>query len=102
MATEKHDPRAALAKMQAEEIAAAEALAKMQADNEEKRNKMLAELREADLDDVKAKCKLHGFSASDLRGALKVKGARKTTARKSAARKTTARKTAAKKRAPKA
>lgn len=97
MATEKLDPRAALAKMQAEETAAAEALAKMQADNEEKRNKMLAELREADLEDVKAKCKLHGFSATDLRSALKVKGARKTVARKS-----TPRKSAAKKRVPKA
>ncbi len=97
MATSNTDPRAALAKMQAEETAAAEALAKMQADNEEKRKKMLEELREADLTDVKAKCKLHGFSASDLRGALKVKGAKKTVARKS-----TPRKAAAKKRVVKA
>lgn len=92
MTTEKLDPRAALAKMAAEEAAAnaaAEALTKA---NAAKREAILKELREADLADVRVKCKLHGFTASDLRTYLKVKGAgKKATPRKSAPRKTTTR-----------
>ncbi len=92
MATEKIDPRAALAKMDAEVAAAEAALLKLQTANEEKRKAMLDEIREADLEDVKAKCKLHGFTASDLRSVLKTKGARKTVARKSVPRKAPAKK----------
>ena len=99
MATEKLDPRAALAKMDAEEKAAKAALETMQKANADQKAEVLKELREADLVDVKEKCKLHGFSASDLRGALKVKGAKKATA---TPRKSTTRKPAAKKRATKA
>jgi len=96
MATEKLDPRAALAKMEAEEAAAATALDVMQKANAEKKAAVLKELRDADLADVKEKCKMHGFSVSDLRGVLKTRGAKKTVA---TPRKSTARKTAAKKRA---
>jgi hypothetical protein len=97
MTTEKIDPRAALAKMQAEETAAQAALDAMQKAHADQKAAMLKELRDADLEDVREKCKLHGFTASDLRGFLKTKGARKTTPRKS-----TTRKPAAKKRATKA
>jgi hypothetical protein len=90
--TEKLDPRAALAKMEAEETAARAAADKLEADNEKKRKELLASLKEADLADVLEKIKLHGFTATDLRTALKKKGVRKATPRKSTARKTTARK----------
>ena len=95
MATEKLDPRAALAKMQAEETTANEAAAKLAEANAAKRKELLESIREADLADVKDKCKLHGFSASDLRGMLKTRGTKKATA---TPRKSTARKTPAKKR----
>jgi len=92
MATEKLDPHALLAKMAAEEAAANEAAAKLAEANAAKRAELLAALREADLADVRAKCKLHGFTASDLRTYLKVKGAAKrATPRKSTARKTSTR-----------
>jgi hypothetical protein len=97
--TEKLDPRAALAKMEAEETAARAAADKLEADNEKKRKELLASLKEADLADVLEKIKLHGFTATDLRTALKKKGARKTTPRKSTARKTTARKSTPRKKA---
>ena len=99
MTTEKLDPRAALAKMEAEETAAKAALEAMQKANADQKAEMLKEMREADLAAVKEKCKLHGFSASDLRGVLKVKGAKKATA---TPRKSTTRKPAAKKRTTKA
>lgn len=92
MATEKLDPRAVLAKMEAEETAVREAADKLTQDNDKKRKELLNSLREADLADVLEKIKLHGFSATDLRTALKKKGVRKATPRKSTARKTTARK----------
>jgi len=98
MATEKLDPRAELAKMEAEEKAAKDAQDKLTAENEAKRKVILEKLREDDLADVKAKCKLHGFSQSDLRGVLKTRGAKKGTA---TPRKSAGRKPAAKKRAPK-
>jgi hypothetical protein len=92
MATEKLDPHAALAKMEAEEKAANEAAAKIAEANAVKRVEILAAMRDADLADVRTKCKLHGFSATDLRTYLKVKGAgKKATPRKSTARKTTSR-----------
>lgn len=97
MTTEKLDPRAALAKMEAEETAANEAASTLAEVNAAKRKELLESLRAADLADVKEKCKLHGFSVSDLRGVLKTKGAgrkpaapRKSTARKSVGKKRTA------------
>ena len=95
MATEKLDPRAALAKMEAEEKAVREAADKLMADNDKKRKEFLNSMREADLADVLEKVKMHGFTATDLRTALKKKGVRKATPRKSTARKTTPRKKAA-------
>jgi hypothetical protein len=78
--------------MQAEETAANEAAAKLAEANATKRKELLESIREADLADVREKCKLHGFSATDLRTYLKVKGAgKKATPRKSTARKTTSR-----------
>ena len=88
MATEKLDPRAALAKMEAEEKAANDAAEALTKANSEKREAILKELRDADLDDVRTKCKLHGFTATDLRTFLKTKGAKKATPRKSTPRKT--------------
>lgn len=93
------DPRAALAKMEAEEAAAKIAKEATDKKNAELRESLLKELREADLADVRAKCKLHNFSQTDLRGVLKVKGAKKATG---TPRKSAAGKTAAKKRATKA
>lgn len=87
--TDKEDPRAVLARMEAEEIAAREKAETLATENAKKRDAILAELRAADLADVIAKCKMHGFSATDLRGALKVKGAKKSTPRKSTARRST-------------
>jgi hypothetical protein len=95
MATETQNPREMLAKMEAEEKAAREKADKLAKENEEKKKALLAKLRDDDLEDVKNKCKLHGFTATDLRGALKTKGkggVRKTAASKSTARKTTRRK----------
>ena len=90
MTTEKLDPRAALAKMEAEETAANEAASKLAEANSAKRKELLESLRATDLADVKERCKLHGFSITDLRGVLKTKGAgrkpavpRKSTPRKS-------------------
>ncbi len=99
MTTEKLDPRAALAKMEAEENAARAAAEKLAADNDKKRKDLLDSLREADLADVLEKIKLHGFTATDLRTALKKKGVRKATPRKSAPRKNAARKSTPRKKA---
>jgi hypothetical protein len=98
MATEKLDPHAELAKMEAEQTAANEAAAKLAEVNAAKRKELLDSIRDEDLADVRTKCKLHGFSATDLRTYLKVKGA----AKKGTPRKSAAGKTAAKKRATKA
>jgi len=59
--------------------------------NEEK--KLLAESKDADLATVRNLCKQHGFTATNLRGYLAVKGKKKSTATKTP-RKTTAKKTA--------
>lgn len=92
MTTETQDARALIAKMEAEEAAAREKAEKLAAENAKKKEELLKQLRDADLADVIAKCKLHGFTATDLRGALKTKGgSRKTAARKSTARKSTGR-----------
>ncbi len=85
MATEQLDARTQLAKMEAEEQAARQKVDDIAKANESKRKELLAKLRDADLEDVKAKCKLHGFTASELRGVLKTRGggASKSTAPKS-------------------
>lgn len=97
MATEQLDARQQLAKMEAEVKAAQDKAKKVEEDFEAKSKELKAKLREADLADVLEKVKLHGFTATDLRGALKTKGAKKATPRKSTARKTTARKTSTRK-----
>jgi len=81
--------------MQADETAANEAATKLAEANAAKRKELLESIRDADLADVREKCKMHGFSASDLRGMFKTRGAKKATA---TPRKSTARKAAAKKR----
>jgi hypothetical protein len=92
MTTQMQDTRALLAKMEAEETAARAKADTLASENAKKREELLAQLRAADLDDVIAKCKMHGFTATDLRSALKVKaGGRKAVPRKSATRKTTRR-----------
>lgn len=92
MANEQLDARALLAKMEAERKAAQDNAKRAEEEYEAKSKALLAKLREQDLADVIAKCKMHGFTASDLRGALKTRGGKKSTPRKSAARKTTRRK----------
>ncbi len=89
---EKDDPRALLAKMEAERKAALDEAEKAQKEYEEKSKELLAKLREADLADVLAKCELHGFTLTDVKKALRTKGAKKATPRKSTVRKTAARK----------
>lgn len=91
MSESLQNPRELLAKMEAEEKAAREKADKLAEENAKKKEELLKKLRDDDLADVIAKCKLHGFTATDLRGALKTKG-KKTTPRKSTARKSTRRK----------
>ena len=99
MATEQLDARQQLAKMEAELKSAQDKAKKAEEDFEAKSKELKAKLRDDDLADVKAKCELHGFTATDLRGSLKTKGAKKATPRKSTARKTTARKSTPRKKA---
>lgn len=99
MATDTQDPRAALAKMEAEEKAARDAAEKLAADNDKKRKELLDSLRAADLADVIAKCELHGFTLTDVKKGLRTKGAKKVTPRKSAPRKNAARKSTPRKKA---
>ena len=88
--TDKEDPRATLARMEAEEKIAREKADTLASDNAKKREELLAQLRAADLVDVIEKCKMHGFTATDLRTALKTKGsAQRNTPRKSTPRKST-------------
>jgi hypothetical protein len=58
--------------------------------------KLLAASKDADLEMVKKLCKQHGFTATQLRGCLKVKGKGKATGEK-ATKKTAAKKAPAKK-----
>lgn len=91
--SDKLDPRQQLAKMEAEIEAARKKADELEAANKAKRDELLKQLRESDLADVIAKCKMHGFTATDLRGALKTKGASaKSTPRKSTKSRTTTRK----------
>ena len=92
MSADNQDPRALLAKMKAEQDAAVAKVAELAQTNEAKRKALLEQIREGDLKDVRDKCELHGFTATDLRGVLKTKGVRKTAPRKSAARKTSRKK----------
>lgn len=84
MSDQQQDPREILAKMAAEEEAAVKKAEQLAEQNKAKREAILKQLREDDLKIVKEKCQLHGFTATDLRGALKTKGAStKSTPRKS-------------------
>jgi hypothetical protein len=84
MTEQPQDPREILAKMAAEEEAARKKAEQLAEQNKAKREAILKQLREDDLAIVKEKCQLHGFTATDLRGALKTKGAStKSTPRKS-------------------
>jgi hypothetical protein len=60
--------------MEAEERAARESFEKIVEQNAKKKRELLEELRAEDLADVRAKCVLHGFTATDLKGALKLRG----------------------------
>ena len=91
MTAEKINARELLAKMEAEETAAKEKADKLATENEAKRKELLEGLRKEDLEDVLAKIKMHGFTASDLRGAIKTRGGKSSTPRKSTARKTATR-----------
>jgi len=92
MTTTQEDPRAQLAKMDAEVKAAREKADMLEKEHEAKRKELLTKLRKEDLEDVRNKCKLHGFTATELRGFLKTKGAgKKVAATKSAPRKTAGR-----------
>ncbi len=66
----------------------------------EEKKKLLEASKDADLETVKKLCKQHGFTATQLRGSLKAKGSKKTSAaateKKPAAKKTAAKKTKAK------
>lgn len=85
--TDATNARDLIAQMEAAEKAAREKADRIAEENAIKKEELLKQLREADLADVRAKCSLHGFNATDLRGALKVKGGgRKPAARKSTAR----------------
>lgn len=85
--TDATNARDLIAQMDAAEKAAREKADRIAEENAVKKEELLKQLREADLADVRAKCSLHGFNATDLRGALKVKGGgRKPAARKSPAR----------------
>lgn len=87
------DPRELLAKMEAEEQAARKKADELEQQNKERKEALLKKLREEDLADVIAKCKMHGFTATDLRGALKTKGvSAKSTPRKSSSKSRSARK----------
>jgi hypothetical protein len=78
------DPRDILARMEAEERLARAKADELEAKNKEKKESLLKALRDADLADVIAKCKMHGFTATDLRSGLKTKGvSAKSTTRKS-------------------
>lgn len=84
MSDQSQDPREILAKMAAEEEAARKKAEQLAEQNRVKREEILKKLRDDDLKIVREKCQLHGFTATDLRGALKTKGSgAKSTTRKS-------------------
>jgi hypothetical protein len=65
----------------------------------DEKKKLLEASKDADLEMVKKLCKQHGFTATQLRGCLKIKGKGKpkATSDKAAAKKTAAKKSPAKK-----
>ena len=65
----------------------------------DEKKKLLEASKDADLEMVKKLCKQHGFTATQLRGCLKIKGKGKPKAsgEKTAAKKTAAKKAPAKK-----
>jgi len=65
----------------------------------DEKKKLLEASKDADLEMVKKLCKQHGFTATQLRGCLKIKGKGKpkATSEKAAAKKTAAKKAPAKK-----
>ena len=64
---------------------------------EEEKKKLLEASKVADLEMVRKLCKDHGFTATQLRGCLKIKGKTKATGEKAVAKKTAAKKAPAKK-----
>ena len=78
--------RELLAQIQEEEKAAREAMEKLVQENAVKKAALLAKLRAEDLEDVKEKCLMHGFSVAELKGVLKKRAnsgmPRKTTRKK--------------------
>jgi hypothetical protein len=89
MTNQTQDPKAELARIDAEIKEAKEKAEQLEKKNEEKRKELLAKLRAEDLALVREKCELHGFTPTDLRGYLKVRAAKKkgTATRKRATKK---------------
>ena len=91
--TQPQDPNTLLAKMDAEETAAREKAEKLIEQNKAKKEELLKQVRAEDLAIVLEKCKRHGFTATDLRSALKTKGvSAKSTTRKSTSKSRSTRK----------
>jgi hypothetical protein len=63
----------------------------------DEKKKLLEASKDADLEMVKKLCKQHNFTATQLRGSLKVKGKARAKGEKAAAKKTAAKKAPAKK-----
>jgi uncharacterized Rmd1/YagE family protein len=80
MLKQHNDSRVIIEKMEAEEQAARENLERLTRENAKKKKELLETLRAEDLADVRAKCVLHGFTATDLKGALKMRGRGRPTA----------------------
>ena len=74
-----------------------EEIAKQELALADEKAKLLAASKDADLELVKKLCKQHGFTATQLRGSLKIKGKAKAKGEKAVAKKTAAKKTPAKK-----
>ncbi len=74
-----------------------EEIAKQELALADEKSKLLEASKDADLEMVKKLCKQHGFTATQLRGCLKIKGKGKATGDKAAAKKTAAKKAPAKK-----
>jgi hypothetical protein len=76
-----------------------EEIAKQEQALADEKKKLLEASKDADLEMVKKLCKQHGFTATQLRGCLKIKGKGKpkATSDKAAAKKTAAKKAPAKK-----
>ena len=73
MSNSKNNVREILAQMEAEERAAQEAAERLIADNAKRKQELLEQLRVEDLADVREKCRLHGFTATELKGYIKAR-----------------------------